>query len=347
MSEEALKLTTYFGERTRLGGKLFADELLDIHANHRIRCSILLRGAQGFGAKHHRRSDRLLTLSEDLPLVSIAVDAREPIEEVIREMSTTHQGGLLTLEPALLGDPSPEPNVPPGAAGEGLKLTVYVGRHERVDGSPAFAAVCELLRDCGVSGATALLGVDGARCGERLRARFFARNADVPLMVISVGDPGPIASAIERLTSVLSDPLFTLERSTVCKRDGVLLGSPEKPPSSARDPKIHHKLTIVTSEAARDGNRPLYLELVRRLRGANAAGATSLRGIWGFHGDHEPHGDRLLSIGRRVPIVTEVIDTPERIAALFPIVDELTRKRGLVTSELVPTSSPLQAIPGL
>ena len=33
-----------------------------------------MRGVEGFGAKHHLRTDRLLTLSEDLPLVSVAVD---------------------------------------------------------------------------------------------------------------------------------------------------------------------------------------------------------------------------------------------------------------------------------
>ena len=38
---------------------------------------MLLRGADGFGRKHHLRTDRLLTLSEDLPLVAVAVDTRE------------------------------------------------------------------------------------------------------------------------------------------------------------------------------------------------------------------------------------------------------------------------------
>lgn len=41
-------------------------------------------------------------------------------------------------------------------------------------------------------------------------------------------------------------------------------------------------------------------------------------------------------------MVTETIDNPERIAELFPIVDELTQDRGLVTSELVPASSALR-----
>ena len=76
--------------------------------------------------------------------------------------------------------------------------------------------------------------------------------------------------------------------------------------------------------------------IVRRLRAAGISGATTLRGIWGFHGDHAPHGDRLFQLGRHVPAVTVVIDAPERIAAAFAIIDELTAERGLVTSELVP-----------
>ena len=36
------------------------------------------------------------------------------------------------------------------------------------------------------------------------------------------------------------------------------------------------------------------------------------------------------------PVVTVVIDTPERIRRWFAIVDELTDETGLVTSEMVP-----------
>ena len=58
--------------------------------------------------------------------------------------------------------------------------------------------------------------------------------------------------------------------------------------------------------------------------------------MWGFHGDHEPHGDRALQLGRHVPTVTIVIDTPERIAESFTIIDRLTNHSGLITSEMVP-----------
>jgi PII-like signaling protein len=77
-----------------------------------------------------------------------------------------------------------------------------------------------------------------------------------------------------------------------------------------------------------------------RLRSAGISGTTTLRGIWGFHGDHAPHGDRLLQLGRHVPTVTIVIDTPERIAMAYAIIDELTSERGLVTCETLRCLTP-------
>jgi PII-like signaling protein len=40
-------------------------------------------------------------------------------------------------------------------------------------------------------------------------------------------------------------------------------------------------------------------------------------------------------------VVTIIVDTPERIANSFQIVDELTRESGLVTSEMVPALASL------
>ncbi len=78
---EALKLSFYFGEHDRHDGRFLADAMLDLF--ERRGCDgVLLRGAEGFGAGQRLQTDRLLSLSEDLPLVAIAVDARERIEAV-------------------------------------------------------------------------------------------------------------------------------------------------------------------------------------------------------------------------------------------------------------------------
>ena len=346
MNADCLKLTSYFGERHRAGGVFVADALLDLYGRSEMACSILLRGTEGFGLRQHMRTDRSLTLSEDLPLVAVAVDTRPRIEAVLEQTLQLNSPGLVTLERAVLldGTSRADGQSRPGGAdglgaepGDSAKLTVYLGRQERAYRVPAFVAVCDLLYRRGIAGATALLGVDGTSRGTRQRARFFGRNADVPMMVIAVGSGERIRRVVPELGGLLHDPLLTLERVSVCKRDGHLLTAPEALPGTDDHGRaLWQKLMIYTSEATQHQGQPIHRAITRRLRAAGLSGVTTLRGVWGFHGDHRPHGDRVLSAARRVPAVTIVIDSPERMAAAFAIVDELTAERGLVTAETVP-----------
>jgi PII-like signaling protein len=244
--------------------------------------------------------------------------------------------------PPTVGDTWSAPGCSPAASTvsnchrEATKLTVYVGRQERVGTRPAYQALVALLRERGLAGATVLLGVDGTAYGVRQRARFFARNAQVPLMVIAVGEGQRIAEILPELGRMLARPLVTLERVRVCKRDGQRLGEPRHyPETDASGLGVWQKLMVHSGEQSRHHGHSLHHQLIRRLRPAGAAGATSLRGIWGYHGDHEPHGDTLWQLQRRVPILT-VVDTPERTREWFKIVDELTDETGVVTSEIVP-----------
>jgi PII-like signaling protein len=347
MSADSLKLTSYFGERQRLGNgrsgtSFVADALLELYGRHEIAASILLRGTEGFGRKHHLRTDRSLTLSDDLPLTTIAVDTRPRIEAVLAPTLRLIRSGLVTLERARLvngdADRPPEPFADPAADPEvAAKLTVYLGRQERVYRVPTFVAVCELLHRRGIDGATPLLGVDGTARGRRERAAFFSRNAEVPMMVTAVGAAGRIGQVLPELGALLPRPLFTLERVRVCKRDGQLLAAPGTTAGpDERSLPLQQKLMVYTSEATQCQGQPVHRTIVRRLRSAGISGATTLRGIWGFHGDHAPHGDRLLQLGRHVPAVTIVVDTPDRVSAAFSVIDELTSERGLVTSEIIP-----------
>ena len=338
MNEDCLKLTSYFGERQRAGGRFAADALLDLYGRHEIATSILVRGTEGFGAKQRLRTDRSLTLSEDLPLIAIAVDGRSRVEALFDEARRLTGNGLITLERARLLAGEITPVVLPGGPDDATKLTVYLGRQERVYRVAAFTAVCDLLRRRGVAGATALLGVDGTVHGTRKRAAFFGRNADVPMMVIAVGSGASIGRALPELGALLREPLLTLERVRVCKRDGQLLDTPASlPTANESGTPLWHKLMVYTSEAALHDGQPVQQRIVRRLRTAGISGATTMRGIWGFHGDHSPHGDKLIQFGRHVPTITSVIDTPERIASAFSIIDELTMEQGLVTCEIIPT----------
>jgi PII-like signaling protein len=337
VNPDCLKLTIYYGERDRANGEFLADGFTDIYARHKLQTSLVVRGVEGFGARQLLRTDRLLTLSEDLPIVSVAVDTRQRIQAALAQVNQLRFAGLVTLERAWMLTGRAGAVTLPWEGDAATKLTVYVGRQERIAGKAGYEAVVGFLHDRGLDGATVLLGIDGTAHGVRERARFFSRNAAVPLMVIAVGDTRRIADVLADLSTMLRRPLVTLERVRVCKRDGIKLTEPRHLPD--RDPSglaMWQKLMVYTAEQAHYDGQPLYQRLVRELREAGAAGATSLRGTWGYHGDHEPHGDSFWQLRRRVPVVTVIVDTPARVRRWFAIVDRLTTETGLVTSEMVP-----------
>jgi PII-like signaling protein len=329
VSDQYLKLTTYFTERLRSGDRFLADALLDLYGESEVATSIVLRGIASFGPRHVLRTDQSLSASEDSPIAIAAVDRADKLAPLADRVAAMMTRGLVTLERARLAGDAPADNV---------KLTIYVGRQDRASGRPAHHAVCDLLHRHGFAGASVFLGVDGTKGGQRRRARFFSRNLDVPVMIIAIGTATQAAGITGELRTMVPDPLWTIERVQVCKRDGQLLARPAAlPPTDDHGRPLWQKLMIYTSEATHHGGVPIHRALVRRLRESDAvSGATVLRGLWGFHGDHKPHGDKLFQLARRVPVTTIVIDTPARIAAGFQMVDELTAEHGLVTSELVP-----------
>lgn len=336
MTDIALKLTAYFAERERAGSEFLADEMFDLFAQRRVATSVMLRGISGFGHRRIIRTDESLTLSEDPAVAVAAVDTPETIRALAGEVAAMTASGLITVERARLldGDVSAAPIAD---GDDAVKFTIYVGRKRRADRVPAYKAVCALLRRHGFDGASVFLGVDGTARGERRRARFFGHNADVPLMIIAVGGTAQVRTTVAELDELLDRPLMTLERAQICKSDGRLLRRPTAlPESDDQGRPLWQKLMVFTSEDDRHDGVPIHRALVRRLWESGGSGATVLRGVWGFQGDREPHGDKVFQFGRQVPVMTVIIDTPSRVAAAFDIVDALTAGRGLVTCEMVP-----------
>jgi PII-like signaling protein len=340
VNEPGIKLTTYFSERDRSGDRFLAEALFDVYERHQLHTGVLLRGVEGFGQRHQLQSDSLLTPSEDLPAVSIAIDTRARIELALPDVLAVANHGLISLERAqIVTGEDVRALALPDDPDRAIKLTLYGGRSIRTGGQAGYVAAVDLLKRSGAAGASVLLAVDGTLHGRRQRARFFARNANVPLMLLTVGDARSIAAALAGASELLTDTVATIERVQVCKVDGAALSSPSAiADRDASGLPILQKLMIHAEEQAKVEGQPLHRVLVRRLREAGAAGATVLRGVRGFYGGHEPFADRLLSLRRNVPVHVVLVDTPDNVRRWWPIIDELTADTGLVTSELVPAS---------
>jgi PII-like signaling protein len=217
-----------------------------------------------------------------------------------------------------------------------VKLTIYCRTGERSGGRPAYREAVALLRRVGAAGAIVLRGVDGSIGGVRGRARLFGGNGASPMVIISVGPAEPLRRCLPELATVLDNPVVTLEGIAQVKHDGDLLEPPRVPLDAARAQDAWQTIRVYTRRTAHFHGRPVYSELTRRLRMAGAAGATTILGDWGFSSDEHPHGDRFGRIASHRPTYTVYIDRPDRVAEVWPLIDEVTAEHAIVTSLVVP-----------
>lgn len=337
---EALKLWVYFGDSQLTGSALTSDALMDCLAGHEVAVSALCRGTEGFGLGRRIHSERFPDVSTDLPLVACAVDSRERIQALLADVDRVVGDGLVALEHARLaaGDELADAKLPAGP-GHAAKLTVYCGRTERSANGrrPAYREAVEILRRHGAAAAVALLGVDGTYHGNRQRATFHSPRRDAPLMIVSVGPREALAAALPDLRRALIRPLVTLEGIAQLKHDGEQLE--ELPTASDLDQDglgVWQTIRVYTRQSAQVNGRALYSELTRCLRKAGAAGATTIRGHWGFSSDEPPYGDRFARLTSHAPTYTTYVDRPAKIAELWPLIDRVTERHGVVTSLFVP-----------
>src|SRR6187399_3711103 len=89
-------------------------------------------------------------------------------------------------------------------------------------------------------------------------------------------------------------------------------------------------LRIFIGESDRHGHQPLYEAIVLKAREMQMAGATVLRGPMGFGKSSHLHTAKILRLSMDLPMVIEIVDSPEKINAFLPVLDPMIGG-GLVT----------------
>ena len=92
-------------------------------------------------------------------------------------------------------------------------------------------------------------------------------------------------------------------------------------------------LRIILSESRTHDHQPLFRRLLEVLRSEGLAGTTVLKGVAGFGHDRHIHSFVIEVAAQGLPIVLEVVDTPDRIDRVLPKVDALMGNGGVVMTE--------------
>lgn len=98
LSGPALRLSVYIGEDDQFHHRpLYTEIVHRAHARGLAGASVL-RGIEGYGASSHIHTTRMLSLSEDLPIVIIIVDTEEKIRDFLPELDELVGEGLVIVD---------------------------------------------------------------------------------------------------------------------------------------------------------------------------------------------------------------------------------------------------------
>lgn len=95
---EGKLLRIFIGESDRWHGKPLYQAIVQHLREEGIAGATVIRAIEGYGAKSHLHTSRILRLSEDLPLVIEVVDRDENIQRILPRLDDMVGDGLITLE---------------------------------------------------------------------------------------------------------------------------------------------------------------------------------------------------------------------------------------------------------
>ncbi len=97
-------LRIFCGEDDRYNGKQLFEAIVYLAKEKGLAGATVLRGIEGFGARHHIHKSTLVELSSDLPIVIEIVDTEENIEAILplidAMIESAKCGAMVTVEKA-------------------------------------------------------------------------------------------------------------------------------------------------------------------------------------------------------------------------------------------------------
>jgi PII-like signaling protein len=226
---------------------------------------------------------------------------------------------------------------------QGRLLRIYSNVNEAWHGAPLYRAVVETARRLKLAGASVFpveLGYGTHKHLHDIASEY--SSFDIPIVVEVVEASEGIETLLAELAAMVSEGLVAVSAVHVLRyahgseREAsgvnsaqVNLRAPDEPALEVRGQnpmKIEgegKRLTVYVGSADTWGGRNLAVAIVEKCRAMGIAGATVSRGIMGFGKHSIIHKAHLLGLSDDLPEKIEVVDRPEEIDRLLPVVDDM------------------------
>jgi len=95
---ERTLMRIHIGESDHWHGKPLYQAIVEMLRTEKFSGVTVLRGVGGYGSSSIYHTDKILRLSQDLPIVIEVVEYNERIEQILPRLDEMVGGGLITLE---------------------------------------------------------------------------------------------------------------------------------------------------------------------------------------------------------------------------------------------------------
>jgi PII-like signaling protein len=93
----AKKVTIYVGQDQKYHRDSVYAAILEFLFRSKVSAAMVTRGIAGFGADHHMHTDRILALTENLPMKVEFIETPEKVAELLPKLKEMASTGLIAM----------------------------------------------------------------------------------------------------------------------------------------------------------------------------------------------------------------------------------------------------------
>jgi PII-like signaling protein len=230
-----------------------------------------------------------------------------------------------------------------------MLLRVYLNTSDRMHGKAIYQRVVETARAMQLAGASVFLVDFSYGAHMRIRdAKSDYLSFDIPVVVEIVDSVENVGKMLIELESMIVEGLVVtrpvrviqyagrsheqMEAERIVQEKVPQRTSASGSPTAMRIEGEAQRVTVYIGNSDTWRGRNLVTAIVEKCRELGIAGATATVGVMGFGKTSRIHRAHLLGLSEDLPERIEIVDRPEQIARILPILDELVQG-GLVVLE--------------
>jgi PII-like signaling protein len=192
----AKKVCIYVGQDHQYHGESVYAAILEFLFYHKVSGASVTRGIAGFGADHHMHTDRILVLTENLPIKVEFIETPEKVEELLPKLHEMVGTGLIEIQDTTIVKPSEtskqaarqESTPPLKRQGKAKLMRIFVGENDKWNEKPLHKALIESMRSNDIAGVTVYQGILGYGANRRIHKDSALHLSHDRPMMLSVVD---------------------------------------------------------------------------------------------------------------------------------------------------------------